>query len=133
MNTLMCIAIILTATSLAGEEITASQPGLPVVEQAAICTAVADRSPVGTGEVFGSDVGSLWCFTRITGVKGESTISHVWYRGDSAVHEQPLMVRGPSWRTWSMKRIPSEWSGSWHVDVVAADGTVLKTIPFSVQ
>ncbi|MBN1426034.1 DUF2914 domain-containing protein [Candidatus Fermentibacteria bacterium] len=129
------ILVLLLAVPILAEEAGSQSvgPTAPVVDHAVICTGVVNRAPVGAGEAFDAAVGALWCFTRISGVEGESTITHTWYMGEHKVHEQPLAVRGPSWRTWSMKSIPPDWKGPWHVDIVVADGTVVTTVAFTVQ
>jgi len=128
------VGVSLIAMPVVGEEETPvpSSPGL-IAEQAVICTGVADRSPVGAAELFEAGIGKLWCFTRIAGVEEETTVTHVWYVGEQKVHEQALAVRGPAWRTWSNKTIPPDWTGPWHVDVVAPGGVVLKTLSFTVE
>jgi hypothetical protein len=44
-----------------------------------------------------------------------------------------LRVAGPNWRTWSSKTILPEWTGEWRVDVVGPDGTVLRSVDFTVR
>ncbi|MCU0613356.1 MAG: DUF2914 domain-containing protein [Candidatus Eisenbacteria bacterium] len=111
----------------------AEQASGPRVEQAVVCTGVVDRTPHGAGDTFDADVGRLYCFTKLIGIQNETTISHVWYRGEQKVHAQPLAVRAPAWRTWSNKGIPSNGQGAWHVDVVTAEGTVLTTAAFTIR
>jgi len=43
-----------------------------------------------------------------------------------------LPVRSINWRTWSSKRIPADWSGSWRVEIQDQYGEVLTTLPFAV-
>ncbi|MEW5795214.1 MAG: DUF2914 domain-containing protein [Candidatus Zixiibacteriota bacterium] len=100
--------------------------------EAEVCTAVVDRMPSGGGTIFGADVGTLCCWSRITGAVGETTIVHIWsYNGkEMAVVELP--VRSSSWRTHSRKNILPEWTGNWEVKVVDADGNTLKSVAFTV-
>jgi hypothetical protein len=44
-----------------------------------------------------------------------------------------LAIKYPSARTWSYKTVPADGAGSRRVDVVAADGTVLASLPFEVE
>ena len=39
----------------------------PAVEEIVICTAIEDRQPVAPDTSFGADIGTLYCFTKITG------------------------------------------------------------------
>lgn len=103
------------------------------LEEALICKGIADRTPLEPGETFESSVGRLYCFTRITGASGDTVIRHIWYPPDRNLHDQSLPVKAPSWRTWSYKTVPADWTGEWHVEVAAEDGTVLKTLVFEVK
>lgn len=97
-----------------------------------IARAVMDRQPQEGGTSFPADVGTLYCWTRITGAEGETQVEHVWYHQDTEVARVPLRIAGSSWRTWSSKTIVPEATGSWRVDVVGPDGTVLKSESFTV-
>lgn len=101
------------------------------VTEAVICTGVEQREPKGAAESFDSDVGQLFCFTRIEGAAG-TTIKHAWYWRDALQREIPLAIGGSPWRTWSQKNIQPSQTGAWRVDVVAEDGAVLKSLNFTV-
>ncbi|NDY42740.1 DUF2914 domain-containing protein [Dissulfurirhabdus thermomarina] len=103
------------------------------VHDAAIATFIEDRMPQGVGETFPADVGKLYAFTRIVGAEAETTVTHKWYHGDQLMAEITLPVRSNNWRTWSSKNIWQGWTGQWRVDVVGPDGTVLKSITFTIQ
>jgi Protein of unknown function (DUF2914) len=102
------------------------------VAEMVFCTSVQDRQPIGEADTFGDDVGSVTCFTRITGVDGESSVTHVWYHGDEEMGRVELPVRASTWRTWSAKTILPEATGQWRVDVLSAGGDVLKSATFTV-
>lgn len=110
-----------------------SQTGGPAVETIEICTNIIDREPVDTDSVFASTVERLYCFTKITNATAPTSVSHIWYYNDKEMAKVELNVKDTAWRTWSSKRIVVSWVGKWRVDVVTADGTVLKSKPFSVQ
>jgi hypothetical protein len=93
---------------------------------------VVDRVPVGTGVDFIASVGRLYCFTRITGAKTPTTVTHVWYFGESERARVTLSVGSASWRTKSSKKIQPREIGSWRVDVVGPDGAILKTLLFAI-
>jgi hypothetical protein len=44
-----------------------------------------------------------------------------------------LPVRSSNWRTWSSKTVLPQWVGQWQVEVLDRDGTLLKTIAFSLN
>jgi hypothetical protein len=103
------------------------------VPDASICTEVRDREPVGAGTRFPASVGRLFCFTRVAGAIEPTHVTHVWYHGEREVHSIDLQVGGPSWRTWSYKTIPSDWTGAWRVDVKDANGVIIYSLPFTVS
>ena len=102
------------------------------VTDAAICTGVENRACVDPKEEFSSGVDRLYCFTRITGAKDDTEVTHVWYYGDIERARITLAVLSPSYRTYSSKKIQSHEIGKWRVEVLGPDDTVLKTIPFSI-
>ena len=102
------------------------------VVDAAICTGVENLACVGPSEEFPGGVEKLYCFTRINGAQGDIEITHVWYYGDIERARIPLAVRSSSYRTYSSKRIQIYELGAWRVDVLGPDGTVLKTISFTI-
>jgi hypothetical protein len=102
------------------------------VDFAAICANVIDREPVGAGRTFNIAVGKLYCFTKIVGAETPTTITHVWYYGDTERASVTLSVRSMSWRTQSSKILQAHEVGPWHVDVLAPSGKILRTIYFNV-
>ena len=109
-----------------------AQEGL-AVEESTIARDVVDRMPVEPGATFTADVGRLFCWTRITGAEGSTSVHHVWFLEDQEMADVELNVGGSSWRTHSSKAIVPEWTGNWRVEVRDNSGNVLETIRFSVQ
>jgi len=124
---LVALSVATQAMAQEGEE-----GGLAVAE-AAVATGVVDREPQGAAETFAPAVGELYCWTKVTGAADGTKIEHVWYHGDQEVARIAVTVNGPTWRTWTRKTIPAEWTGAWRVDIVGPDGAVLKSVSFTVQ
>jgi hypothetical protein len=103
------------------------------VGPAAICRDVRDRTPIDKGSTFPTTVGRLYCFTRINGATEPTQVTHVWFHGDREVHRMELSIGGPSWRTWTYKTIPPEWTGSWRVDIQDANDVIIYSLPFTVS
>ncbi|MBN1626761.1 MAG: DUF2914 domain-containing protein [Deltaproteobacteria bacterium] len=103
------------------------------VDDIRICTSVEDRQPIGADTSFDSDVGRLFCFTKLSGDQENSTIYHVWYFNDKEVSRIELSVRAKTWRTWSNKNILNTWTGNWRVDVLTSEGNVLGSMEFTVR
>ncbi|HEU0264128.1 MAG TPA: DUF2914 domain-containing protein [Geobacterales bacterium] len=103
------------------------------VAQGVITTQVKDRMPVDEVKSTAASVGKLYCFTKIVGAEGETTVSHVWYHAGKEVFRISFPVKGASWRVYSAKTIYPEMTGEWKVDVLDASGTLLSSIPFTVN
>jgi hypothetical protein len=108
------------------------ESGAPQVAEMAICTAVENRTPVGSGTTFTAEGGELFCFTRIAGAGRPTAVTHVWYFGDREMFRLELDVQSVNWRTWSSKKIIPSWTGAWKVEVLDAAGKLLKSLDFEV-
>ena len=133
----LCISTVAAQTPVAPSEAPpaappATIPGLTVTE-AVITTGIESLSPKSASDSFDANVGKLYAFTKITGAQGETTIKHLWFHGDQLVGEVELPIKAANWRTYSSKTIMPNLTGSWKVDVTTHDGTVLKSIPFTIK
>ncbi len=124
----LALLLALAAAVGAQQQMTA---GLEVAE-AVITTAVVDRQPADNLTTVAKDVGTVFCWMRITGAEGEIQAEHVWYKDDTEVARVPLRIAGTNWRSWSSKNIDPMWTGSWRVDIVGPDGAVLQSVSFTV-
>lgn len=105
----------------------------PQVARDVLTTAVVDREPIDAATVFPPSVGVVFYFTEVQGADTFTEITHVWYYGNDEMARVTLSVDGPRWRTWSSKRILENWTGSWRVEAVDADGNVLSSQTFDVH
>lgn len=103
------------------------------VEKVAICRGVEQRTPLGIGNVFTSDAGKLFCFTKVVGARSDTLVIHRWFLNGDLRSSVELPVKSSRWRTWSTKRIDTSDVGDWMVEIVAEDGVVLATIIFFIQ
>jgi hypothetical protein len=103
------------------------------VEEAVIATGVENLTPVAAGVSFDANIGRLYCFTRIKTNLQPAVIKHLWFHGDKIVMEVTLPVKSSNWRTYSMKTIWPSAGGDWKVDVTSEDGTLLKTLNFTIR
>jgi len=100
------------------------------VDIAVICEEVANLEPIGAGESFPVSVGELKCFTRVIGAHEPTTVTHVWYFGMTERGRVELVIKGSQWRTYSSKKIQAHEVGSWRVEVIDTEGTVLAVLQF---
>ena len=110
----------------------ASTAATLTIVQAVLTDSVVNRMPADSGAAYPATVGSLVCFTKVSGGTAGTTIHHVWFHGDTQVGDVELQVAGSPWRTWSRKTVPADWTGAWHVEVRDASGAVLKRFDFTV-
>jgi 2-oxoglutarate dehydrogenase E2 component (dihydrolipoamide succinyltransferase) len=96
-----------------------------------ICHDVQDHAPVEAGESFPSNVGTLCCFSKITGAES-AQVYHRWYVGDKMVAEIPIAVKASTWRCWSRKTILPSWQGECRVDVATESGDVIGSAKFTL-
>jgi len=101
-----------------------------IAAEVEVAQGIVDRMPEGAGTAFPTDVGTVYCWMRVTGAEGE-ILRHVWIHGETEFPVE-LTVGGSPWRTWSSKSIPPEWSGDWRVEVRDGDGNLLETVSFTV-
>ena len=135
-NLLLSISILLTLSLCASWVVADSHSGSAVslkAEKAVMCKGVDQRAPLGIGNVFASDSGKIYCFTKITGAARETMVTHNWYLNGELKSSVDLPVKSGSWRTWSFKRIEPADVGDGMVEVVSAEGVVLTTIIFFIQ
>ena len=108
----------------------AEAPAEMSISRIAVCEEVQERVPVGEADSFSSEIGKLWCFTRVRGAEPPTQIFHRWYVGDKLVDEIPINVRGTQWRCWSTKTILPSWTGECRVEILTEEGDVINTKSF---
>jgi hypothetical protein len=118
----------LAAAALAVASPVAAQVEVEV--EAQVARGVVERMPSEAGTTFPADVGTVFCWTRVSGAEG-TTLQHVWIHGDQQF-PVPVQIGGSPWRTWTSKVIPPEWAGEWSVEIRDGNGAVLQTVSFTV-
>ena len=103
------------------------------VEEMVFCTGIEERQPVGADTSFLNTVEQVYCFTKINGAQDTTQVSHIWYFNDQEMAKIELNIRSKSWRTWSSKRIMSEWTGTWRVDVVSSTEAIIESKEFVIK
>lgn len=98
-----------------------------------VTTQIMDREPLNDGAAFSPSMGAVYYFTEVKGADTPTYITHIWYYEGREMAQIPLSVDGARWRTWSSKQIVQEWTGSWRVEAVDADGHVLSSQTFEIN
>ena len=60
-------------------------------------------------------------------------MTHQWTYNDEVMFEKTFEVKGPRWRVWTSKTLIPSWTGSWTVNVLDEDRTVLASESFEYQ
>ena len=129
LKSLILVASIAVCLSFSALAQTPAQSELKA--ELAVCISVVDRTPQGTDTTFALSVGSLYCWSKVTGASGETTVTHVWLHNGEVLAQVPLPVRSTSWRSWSQKNLYG-MVGNWEVKVVDATGNTLGRVSFTV-
>jgi hypothetical protein len=66
----------------------------------------------------------VYFFTELRNLEG-TTITHRWSLNGSVMAEVTFNVRASRWRVYSSKTLLPEWRGTWVVDVVDENGSVI--------
>jgi len=103
------------------------------VSRYAFARDVTAREPSGEAKVFPSSVGEVYFFTQLVDIGPAVEIYHVWLHDGVEAARVPLNVEGPSWRTWSKKKIIPQFKGNWTVEVRTVDDEVLLAASFVVE
>jgi len=101
------------------------------VADAAICKDIQGKQPIGIANSFAPDVAKVWCWSKIK--DGQGTIKHIYYHNGQEKAAVVLNVLSANFRTYSSKRILPSQIGQWRVDIVDQNGTVLKSLEFTVK
>ena len=80
-----------------------------------ICMKISSLKCLGSNTQFPSDVGKLYCLTRIAGALNLISVTHVWYFGVRERLRIRLAVKSANWRTYSSKTIRLKEVGEWRV------------------
>ena len=123
---LMLIALFLCLAA------TASAQGIEVTG-IAVCKSVQDRACQEPVEKVTADTPSLYCLITLKAEKA-ATLKHRWSVDGKVKFEIDLPVKfaSPLYRQWSQKNLHGV-KGAWTVEIVAEDGTVLKSTTFTVE
>jgi hypothetical protein len=102
------------------------------VSDAVVTTAVVDRAPIDSIQIYPASVERLYFFTHVEGAPMETSVTHVWHLNEIEMARMALPVRSPSWRTWSSKSFQYELKGDWRVEVFDSEGNLLSRVSFTL-
>jgi len=105
------------------------------ISEMAVTTKIVRGNPIDSvHRISSASVKALYCFTRLTATEEtDTTIRHVWYRGNEKVGDYELPVKGKRWRTFSQKVIEKGGSGDWRVEAIDEEGKLLRSVKFRMN
>ena len=103
------------------------------VSRAMFTIGVQDREPVLSVDSINSTAyQSISFFTELNDLSGHN-VTHQWTFNDEVMFEKTFEVKGPRWRVWTSKTLAPDGTGSWTVNVLDDDRTVLSSRTFEYQ
>ena len=103
------------------------------VSRALFTIGVDNREPVIMVDSISSDsYNSISFFTELTDLSGH-TITHQWMYDGKVMFEKTFDIAGARWRVWTSKTLQKSWIGTWTVNVLDDDRSVLETKSFEYQ
>lgn len=114
--------VVAVASASAQEDPAPSATGS--VKRAVFASAIVDREPVDHLDSLTTDVDSIFFFSEIVGMEGQ-TVKHRWTFGGEVMAEVSFVIGGPRWRVYSCKRLVPGWVGEWTVSVADDSGNAL--------
>lgn len=119
---LLFAGLALGSNSLAGE-----------VSRALFTIGVDNREPViMVDSIDSSAYKSISFFTELNDLSGHN-ITHQWTFNDKIMFEKTFEVNGSRWRVWTSKTLIPSWTGTWTVNVLDDDRSVLASNSFEYQ
>ena len=103
------------------------------VKRASFTTGIEDREPVlSVDSLSAESYSSVTFFTELSDLEG-TTVTHQWMYDGKVMFEKSFEVNGARWRVWTSKTLIPSWTGTWTVNVLDAERTVLETKTFEYQ
>lgn len=103
------------------------------VSRAMFTTSVQDREPaIAVDSINSNAFSSITFFTELNDLEGHN-VTHQWSYDGNVMFEKSFEVNGSRWRVWTSKTLLSEWTGTWTVNVLDDDRSVLASRTFEYQ
>ena len=103
------------------------------VNRATFTIGIDKREPViSVDSISANSYTSISFFTELADLQGH-TITHQWVYRDEVMFEKTFDVKGARWRVWTSKTFVPEWTGTWTVNVLDDDRSVLTSKSFEYQ
>ena len=103
------------------------------VSRALFTIGIDNREPViMVDSIDSNSYTSISFFTELNDLSGHN-VTHQWTHNDKVMFEKTFEVKSARWRVWTSKTLIPSWTGSWTVNVLDDDRTVLASNSFEYQ
>ncbi len=103
------------------------------VSRAIFTIGVDNREPVIIVDSIDSTAyTSISFFTELNDLSGRN-VTHQWTYNDKVMFEKTFEVIGSRWRVWTSKTLIPSWTGTWTVNVLDEDRSVLASNSFEYR
>ena len=103
------------------------------VSRAMFTIGVDNREPVlMVDSIDSSAYTSISFFTELNDLSGHN-VTHQWTHNDQVMFEKTFEVKDSRWRIWTSKTLIPSWTGTWTVNVLDDDRTLLASNSFEYQ
>lgn len=90
------------------------------VQRSQLTSGIEQREPVdslnGDIVIASGEIKTLYLFSHLENLAGKEII-HRWFYKDQEMATVTLKIGSNNWRTYSSKRILSNWQGTWKVQI----------------
>ncbi len=97
-----------------------------------MCEDLRERVPLNPGLAFSVRSGKVLCFSAFDAVPRQTSIVHNWFFRDILSTKKTLSLRPPRWSVYSSILLREADRGPWRVEILDADGRLLRTLRFSI-
>ena len=129
--TIVAAIIVVTSAWTVWSQETTTPEKLALV-RAVMCETIQEYAPVNPAVVFSIDRGRISCFTEFDPVPAQTYIHHQWYRKDTLITEKRLTINPPRWSSFTSMQLRDADKGPWRVEITDENGTIMRTLRFSI-
>jgi len=101
-----------------------NQPTSGSITTKAFTTAIVDGKPVDDQKAFENTVATIYFYTVLEGLKGQ-TVTHRWKYAGHVISTADIPVTDDPFTTWSSNKIEPNWTGFWTVEVLDRNSEVI--------
>ena len=91
---------------------------------------IVDGKPADNQKAFENTVETVYFFTELAGLKGE-TVTHRWKYSGRIIANAEISVTDDPFSTWSSNKIEPNWTGLWTVEVLDKNSKVIGVATFA--